>query len=215
MQPPTEPTATAPARHRGPQGDEDELYRRHHRELEVAVACVVRAPRELIEDACQTAWTKLLRNQPDRRTVFGWLRTVAIHEAYALSRLSRRADRLELVESGGLDWADTIADSRTLDDAVEALEALRALASLPDRQRQDLALKIAGYSYEEIRSRVPGRTWTNVNKSLAKARRRIRQAQAQSASPSDRSQVRGAKTAPNPSCIPDAPSGAATSETSA
>jgi DNA-directed RNA polymerase specialized sigma24 family protein len=177
MQPPTERPTITPAR-RGPQGDEDELYRRHHRELQRVVACVVRAPRELIEDACQTACVKLLRHQPERRTVFGWLKTVAIHEAYRLSRLSRRDDRLELLESGGLDWGDTIADSRTLDDAVETLEALRTLASLPDRQRQDLALKIAGYSYHEIRSRVPGRTWTNVTKSLAK---RIRQAQARSA----------------------------------
>jgi RNA polymerase sigma factor (sigma-70 family) len=175
MQPQTEPTAIARTRQRALHGDEDDLYRRHNRDLQRAVARVVRAPHELIEDACQTAWTNLLRHQPDRRRVFGWLRTVAIHEAYRLSRLSRRDDRLELVESGGLDWADTIADSRTLDDAVEALEAVLALASLPDRQRQDLALKIAGYSYEEIRSRVPGRSFTSVNKSLARARRRIRQ----------------------------------------
>jgi DNA-directed RNA polymerase specialized sigma24 family protein len=181
MQPPTEPTGTKPTSHQALHGDEDELFRRHHRELVRAVASVVRAPHALIEDACQTAWTLLLLNQPERRTVFGWLRTVAIHEAYRLSKLSRRDDRLELVDSGPFDWADTIPDSRTLDDAVEALEALRVLASLPDRQRQDLALKIAGYSYHEIRRRVPGRTWTNVNKSLAKARRRIRQARARSA----------------------------------
>jgi DNA-directed RNA polymerase specialized sigma24 family protein len=181
MQPPTERLTITPTRHRALRGDEDELYRRHHRELERIVAGVVRAPRALIEDACQTAWATLLLNQPDRRTVFGWLRTVAVHEAYRLSKRSRRDDRLQLAESSGLDWAETIPDSRTLDDALKALEALRALASLPDRQRQDLALKIAGYSYEEIRSRVPGRTWTNVNKSLAKARRRIRQAQARSA----------------------------------
>lgn len=180
MQPPTEPTAAAPTRHRAPHGDEDELYRRHHRELQRAVARVVRAPHELIEDACQTAWTRLLRHQPDRRTVFGWLRTVAIHEAYWLSRLSRRDARLELLRSGELDWADTIADPRSLDDAVEALEALRALASLPDRQGHDLELKIAGYSYEEIRGRVPGRSFTSVNKSLTRARKRIRQAQARS-----------------------------------
>jgi DNA-directed RNA polymerase specialized sigma24 family protein len=76
------------------------------------------------------------------------------------------------------DCTETIADSRSPDDAIEALEALRAVASLPERQRQDPTLKIAGYSYEEIRRRIPGRTATNVNKSLVKARRRIRQAQA-------------------------------------
>jgi DNA-directed RNA polymerase specialized sigma24 family protein len=48
------------------------------------------------------------------------------------------------------------------------------LASLPERRRIDLALKVAGFSYEEIRARTPGRTRTNVNKSLVKARARIR-----------------------------------------
>jgi hypothetical protein len=40
------------------------------------------------------------------------------------------------------------------------------LASLPERRRTDLALKIAGYSYEEIRTITGERTFTNVNKSL-------------------------------------------------
>ena len=71
-----------------------------------------------------------------------------------------------------------MADPRSLDDSVEALEALRALASLPERRRTDLALKVAGYSYEEIQARTPRRTYTNVNKSLVNARRRIRHAQA-------------------------------------
>jgi RNA polymerase sigma factor (sigma-70 family) len=176
MQPPTEPTGKAPA----PQGDEDELYRRHHHALHRAVARAVSAPHELIEDACQTAWTILLRNQPDRRSIFAWLRVVAIHEAYRLSTLRRREPCPERPRSDESDWTETIADSHSLDDAIEALHALRALASLPERQRQDLTLKIAGYSYEEIRRRIPGRTATNVSKSLVKARGRIRQAQARS-----------------------------------
>jgi DNA-directed RNA polymerase specialized sigma24 family protein len=176
MQPPTEPTATAPA----PHGDEDELYRRHHHDLLRAVALVVHAPHELIEDACQTAWAILLRNQPDRRSIFGWLRVVAIHEAYRLSAIERRDARLERLRREAGDWHDVIADRHSLDDAIQALEALRTLASLPDRQRQDLTLKIAGYSYEEIRCRIPGRTATNVTKSLVKARRRIRDARARS-----------------------------------
>ncbi len=58
-------------------GDEAELYLRHHHELVRAVARAVNASRELIEDACQTAWLILLRRQPDRDRVFGWLRTVS------------------------------------------------------------------------------------------------------------------------------------------
>jgi hypothetical protein len=139
------------------------------------VAQVVRAPRELIEDACQTAWATLLRSEPKPDAVFAWLRVVAIHEAYRLSAIDRRDARLERLgrEDGG--WYGVNADPRSLDDAIEALEALRAVAALPERGRIDLALKVAGYSYEEIRARTPGRTRTNVNKSLVKARVQIRQ----------------------------------------
>lgn len=171
MQPPTDTTCPSP------RGDEDALYRAHHRELHRAVARAVRAPRELIEDACQTAWATLLGAQPNRDTVFAWLRVVAIHEAYHLSAIDRRDTRLERLRPEDGDWQEVIADPRSLDaalEALEALEALRALASLPERRRIDLALRVAGYSYEEIRARTPGRTRTNVNKSLVKARAHIR-----------------------------------------
>ena len=97
-----------------------------------------------------------------------------IHEAYRLSAIDRRDARLERLHSEGGDWQEVIADPRSLDDAIQALEALRALASLPEHRRIDLALKVAGYSYEEIRARTPGRTRTNVSKSLVKARARVR-----------------------------------------
>jgi DNA-directed RNA polymerase specialized sigma24 family protein len=88
MQPPTH---TAPPL----RGDEDELYRLHHRDLQRAVARGVRAPRELIEDACQMAWMALLRTQPERHATFAWLRRVAINEAYRLSDIDRRDARLD------------------------------------------------------------------------------------------------------------------------
>jgi DNA-directed RNA polymerase specialized sigma24 family protein len=173
MQPPTEPTPAAPL---PPRGDEAELYRRHHRDLNRAVAHVVKAPRELVEDACQTAWAILLRTQPDRYAIFAWLRVVAIQEAYRLSAIERRDARLERLRPEDGDWHDVIADPHSLDDAIHALEALRAPALLPERQRTDLTLKVAGYSYEEIRALTPGRTATNVNKTLAKGRKRLARA---------------------------------------
>jgi hypothetical protein len=163
------PTDTAPPA----RGDEAELYRRHHRNLQRAVAHAVNAPRELIEDACQTAWAILLRTQPDRYAIFAWLRVVAIHEAYRLKAIERRETRLANLRADRREGEDLVIDPRTLDDALEALEALRALAALPPRQRVDLALKVAGYTYEEIRILTGDRTFTNVNKSLVKARARI------------------------------------------
>ncbi len=169
MQTPTEPVHAA-------RGDEDELYRRYDPALHRVVARRVRAPREVIDDACQTTWVILLRRQPERYMLFPWLCSVAIHEAYRLSASERRSARLEDIATESGDWQDLFVDPRRLDDEIEALEALRALASLPERQRDDLALKVGGHSYAEIRARTPGRTATNVNKSLVKAHRRIRQA---------------------------------------
>ena len=66
----------------------------------------------------------------------------------------------------------------TVEDQLQALEALRALAALPDRQRQDLSLRVGGFSYREIAAMTDGRTYTNVNKHLVKARVAIRHASA-------------------------------------
>lgn len=165
-------TTLAPA---PPRGDEDELYRQHHRNLQRAVARAVNAPRELIEDACQTAWTILLRGQPERGAIFAWLRVVAIHEAYRLSRTHRAPHLEDLCDGDG--WDAVIAGHSTLDDAIEARRALERLAELPPRQRRDLALRVAGFTYREISRITGGRTYTNVNKHLAKARARIRLAE--------------------------------------
>lgn len=165
MQPPTHRT-TPPAR-----GDEADLYRRHHRDLERAVARSVRAPHELIEDACQMAWTTLICTQPERHSTFAWLRRVAINEAYRLSDIDRRNARLDQ-PTGERHTGAT--DPRDLDDRLRAREALHALAMLPERQRRDLALHAAGHSYKEIAAMTDGRTYTNVAKTLRKARARVR-----------------------------------------
>jgi RNA polymerase sigma factor (sigma-70 family) len=162
-------TTLAPA---PPRGDEEALYRRHHRNLQHAVGSVVHAPRELIEDACQTAWTIMLRSQPDRGAIFAWLRVVAIHEAYRLSRIHRTPHLEDLTCCEG--WDAFIAGRVTIDETIEARRALERLAELPPRQRRDLALRVAGFTYREIAKITGGRTYTNVNKHLRKARARIR-----------------------------------------
>src|SRR5215204_1181642 len=175
MQPHTDqPTpATMAPRH----GDEADLYRRHHHALLIAVSHAINGSDALIEDACQTAWTILLRRQPNRLSVFAWLYVVAIHEAYRLSAIERRELHLEDLAIEG-DWETILAGRVTIEDQLEALEPLRALAALPDRQRQDLSLRVAGFSYREIAAMTDGRTYTNVNKHLVKARARIRRANA-------------------------------------
>lgn len=150
-------------------GDEESLYREHHRRLVPAVRRRVNLPIDLIEDACQSAWTTLLRRQPDRGpTLFAWLRTVAIHEAYALAKTRQRdvaADDEQLAR---------LATRDPLPEQLEARRVLRALARLPDRQRRYATLKALGFSYEEIRQLAGGVTYTNVNRHLTRARSNLR-----------------------------------------
>ena len=66
-------------------GDEEQLYRDHHRRLVSSVGWAVQADPALIEDACARAWEQLIHHQPQRtERIFAWLRTVAIREAWAL-----------------------------------------------------------------------------------------------------------------------------------
>jgi DNA-directed RNA polymerase specialized sigma24 family protein len=140
----------------------------------------VHATPELIEDACQSAWAILLSSQPRRGTSFAWLRVVAIHEAYRLSAIERRDLHLEdLARSDG--WEAAIAGGASVDDVVEAREALRLLVQLPQGQREDLALLVAGFSYREIAEMTGRRTYTNVNKHLVRARAHIRRLERQTA----------------------------------
>jgi RNA polymerase sigma factor (sigma-70 family) len=157
-------------------GDEAELYLRHHHELVRAVARAVNASRELIEDACQTAWLILLRRQPDRNRVFGWLRTVAIHEAYRLSGIERRDVRLDALASvdGVVRGPELVADRRScIDRHLEARLALERVAELPVRQRRLFALQVAGLSYAEA-AVATGDSVRTVDRQLRRAHARAR-----------------------------------------
>jgi DNA-directed RNA polymerase specialized sigma24 family protein len=163
------PTASASAIDRQEVGD---VYRRYHHHLQRAVARAVNAPPELIEDACQSAWTILLRSSPRRPTWFAWLRVVAIHEAYRLYEDHFLPHLEDLGQGDG--WETLIADGRILDDAIEARRALLVLTELPNQQRRYLLRRVAGFTYAEIRQMTGGRSHTNVDKHLKKARVRIR-----------------------------------------
>jgi len=177
MQRPTEPTAaTAPPQRPTPRGDDGELYRRHHRDLHRTVARAVNGSRELIEDACQTAWLILLRRQPDRERVFGWLRTVAIHEAYRLSGIERRDARLDALASGdgAVRGPELVADRPAcIDEHLDARSALARVAELPARQRRLFALQRAGLSYAEA-AVVTGDSVRTVDRQLRRAHARVR-----------------------------------------
>lgn len=168
--------AAAPSR-RAPRGDEETLYRAHHHRLLDLVARDVTARRQVIEDACAYAWVELLARQPERTSIVGWLRVVARHEAIRLAQIDRSTVPLSCVAADGLAtsiWSTGRATTGQ-EQRRAALEALAALAGLPERKRSFLTLKVAGYSYNEITEQL-GTTWRTVNRRLVQARRDVRAA---------------------------------------
>jgi DNA-directed RNA polymerase specialized sigma24 family protein len=154
-------------------GDEAELFRSYNDHLLRKVAHAVRAPWEVVEDACAIAWARFLVSQPDRdREWRGWLFRTAEREAWALMRRESRA--MHFTREGEDGGPRDVADPR---DAVgvraELREILVAIGTLSDRDRWLVARRAEGYRYEEI-SELAGGTYTSVNRGLTRATAQMR-----------------------------------------
>jgi hypothetical protein len=137
-----------------------------------SVAWAVDADRALIEDACAFAWRQLLETQPERgERIFGWLRRVAIREAWRLARRETREERLDGLP--GRDWEEELAAEIGLEEQVRARAALRALTRLRPHERRYMELRVAGYRYRELHERC-GTTYTHVNRCVTRANGRLR-----------------------------------------
>ena len=151
-------------------GDEEELYRRHAARLIAATARSVRASHALIEDACSYAWEQVLRHQPEREHLEGWLRMVAARRALELLRADRRLTSLEALpeRQARHDQPESALEFRAALDAIAA-------AGLSRRQERLLGLSAAGHSHAEMVA-LTGETPRALERQLYRARRRIWQA---------------------------------------
>jgi RNA polymerase sigma factor (sigma-70 family) len=154
-------------------GDEALLFERLNPRTLRTLRRQIASSDALIDDAVSYAWMQLLRCQPDRESVYGWLCKVAIHEAYRLSQRERRDIRVDGfiadADDETLDPAAALTFEETSEQRATAREALTVVAGLPVRQRRFLALKAGGHSYDEI-CELTGASYTNVNKHLTRAR---------------------------------------------
>jgi RNA polymerase sigma factor (sigma-70 family) len=157
--------------HRAPQrGDEPELFARYGDRLVRVVQRAIGAPRHIAEDACSLAWLQLLRFQPERGSIFAWLRVVATREALRLLRSQGRHAPLveDPVEPEPAHTAKT-----DLELTVEVLEALERIAALTPQQVRIFSLHLGGLSYGEI-SRATGYTTRTVERHVMRARKKLR-----------------------------------------
>jgi hypothetical protein len=81
-----------------------------------------------VEEACSVAWVQLLRRQPDRDSVAGWLWRVAVRETHRLQGVERRQQALHEDRSEGCDdiAAPPVARSHGVAQSVAAAPAAAA-----------------------------------------------------------------------------------------
>jgi RNA polymerase sigma factor (sigma-70 family) len=157
--------------------DVDQLYRALAVRLVQIVRLDVRAPEAVIEDACQVAWSRLVRHagRVRRETALSWLARTAAREAV---RLARREGRelsldavLEQIGDGGL-TVRALHSAGPL-EVVEHRERLELVRLLPHRQRTLLWLHALGLTYAEM-ARSTGCTERTVERQLLRAKHAVR-----------------------------------------
>lgn len=146
-----------------PRGDETDLFARHHTQLRYHVASYTRAADDLVDDACAFAWAQLLRRQPDRKFVAGWLWRVAVRETHRLQRVERRQQALHEDRSEARD---------EIEPRQRWLEAMESLSAFRPRQRRLLGLRAGGRDYHEI-SAATGDSLRTIDRQLARTRKRL------------------------------------------
>ena len=164
----------------GPADRFDALFRRFYAEV-YGLAYSVLGDRAEMEDTVQEAFVKLVDapvlQRPDEE-VAAWLRRVCLNLSFNRLRGERRTrERLERV--GRLEAASPASEHGDPSGAVLRQEAQaavrRALARLPERQRNCLMLRYSGYSYAEVAETV-GIAIGSVGVLLARAERAFREA---------------------------------------
>jgi RNA polymerase sigma factor (sigma-70 family) len=154
--------------------DVDAVYMSSATKVRGLVQGTVRAPEPVIEDACQTAWARLVRDRRRVRsdTAVAWLVTTAIREAIRLTRRAGRELFLEDLlddETGALPGQ---APDPALDELVDCRLRLNGLQVLPERQQRFIWLQALGWSYAEI-SDLTGASPRTVDRQLIRARRAL------------------------------------------
>ncbi|MDQ6804598.1 MAG: sigma-70 family RNA polymerase sigma factor [Actinomycetota bacterium] len=154
-------------------GDLEELYKQLSPRLRQIVRCDVRASEAVIEDACQIAWSRLIRHADHvrRDAVLSWLATTAVREAFKLSRRDLRELSLdaELERTGELAFPSPAPGPAEL---VELRDRLGEVGRLPVRQQRLVWMHAAGLTYVEMADRT-GDTRRTVERQLLRAKGRL------------------------------------------
>lgn len=125
------------------------LYLELSPQLERIVRRTVCCSDAFVEDACQFAWSRLLRDREHVRdeTALAWLTATAIHEAFKLS--GRRARELSL-DQALEDGLEPVSGTPEPCELLIQRERMGALRELPIRRQRVVWLRALGLSYREM-----------------------------------------------------------------
>jgi RNA polymerase sigma factor (sigma-70 family) len=145
-----------------------ELYAAHSVRVRRLVHLRLSAPDAVVEDACQIAWMRLVRNRSRvrRATAARWLVQVAANEALRQVGAGERELPLEQLDDhpqSAPDLLEELADGRV---------RLGTLCRLPERQRRLVWLQGLGFSYAEM-ANATGDSRRTVERQLTRARERL------------------------------------------
>jgi RNA polymerase sigma factor (sigma-70 family) len=133
----------------------------------------LRVADDVLEDACQNAWSALLvhRDSITPGHELGWLSTTATREALRIIRAGRRLVPLDETDEPVL-LDDHRASAAEPDRVLELSEKLAEVRALPPRQQRIVWLQGLGYEYTEIAA-VTGESRRTVERQLSRARQRL------------------------------------------
>jgi RNA polymerase sigma factor (sigma-70 family) len=130
-------------------------------------------PDAVIDDACQTAWSRFLRHRArvEPNSTLSWLSTTAHREARKISARAEREVALELL----CDQPMLAALPQPTDEIVERRARLNEIHALPQRQQRLVWLHGLGYDYNEMAG-YTGDSRRTVERQLLRAKRALRTA---------------------------------------
>jgi RNA polymerase sigma factor (sigma-70 family) len=151
------------------------LYRDHSAQLRRVVRFSIRASEATVEDACQSAWARLVghRERVQAAAALAWVERTAVREAARLVSRERRTpshDRLIEEDAGG----EVGPRAPSVEAQVMHRLRLESIGELPLRQRRLLWLAGLGFEYSEMAAR-EGCTWRTVDRQLVRGRRALRE----------------------------------------
>src|SRR5579859_5697423 len=150
------------------------LYEAHALQLRQIVNFSIRAPDALIDDACQVAWSRLIRYRGTfrRDATLAWLVTTAKREALRLVRRSTRELSLDQLRDGEDEPMAVGFEPAAPDEIAELHARLDQVRALPPRQQRLLWLQGLGLSYAEMACYTGASTRT-VERQLMRAKRSL------------------------------------------